>query len=893
MTARWLAVGAALFALAGCKSRPLEAGRYACDPTVTQEALDTAQCPGEWRCGLERYCHAIGDTTVAWTCASDLDCEAGWKCGLSATRDRHECHDPERPDAGLACEVDGDCVAGWRCGVGATCVDPAEDALVPDSPAAIGASDRVSPLLVTEPVTLFSASAVLTGFSSDDRRLLAYVSGGNLHFVDQYVGADLRLGTNPHRYFDVGDAGAVAALSAYGLDAYDRIGPYDEDFTDNPDPRAFLLRPDGGLAEVTVLSDGGIRWQEPMTDYFGNIVTVKANRLKMSDPVPETPPMGLAFNTVPADKYLRFDSSTLWIEEDLSVMSDWTDFAGVPDNEIHDMSAMRPDPGHLCVFAADNRGLFISQVYASNGPSFYAFEPVNIPPFFPNQVCSPPSYRIQALNLKGRDWMAVTAQPLVGGQPDLSSPAEVALIDMRALWPTEGDAGLPSLACSTSGDNCSSVPGDTLPFKVAIGPCEACPVGAPTSVTPVVLESGEGALETRCPLASADGGQTEATFLIRAGKSVFSGACSRESVVGESSLLSDVVVARSSNNGQLGFAGLHGQLWTGAVSSEAQSLTLDRAPVGLVRFTPAGSTAKPIAFTSQLMAWPATGVGFLVHGFQRGDTGRPAAPVQGHADWFLLQNKQVLDLSSVGASGPRTAAFVGAAGPSLAEPTFAATVPTGTGGTALVVSSYDTVYEANVSSLAGGNGPPMTLPSRMAPQPGLPIRSLAGIPPRLGPSGELPRLQAYALVGSRVFELVADPANRWRSNELKLPPSEVPVKVLADRGRARVGFSDGSLYALPSVLPVGVPLAASDQPAVDYVTACGGVFALADTGLFRLTWRSDDPVGTWTPVDLSAGPPAPRFEGGRVHALGDELYLFTAFGETYRVKLSGCPASAQ
>ena len=63
-----------LLFLASCKPLVVEQGRYACDPNGNRE-VGSAQCPGNSRCGLEGYCHAVGEG-AKWKCADASDCDA-------------------------------------------------------------------------------------------------------------------------------------------------------------------------------------------------------------------------------------------------------------------------------------------------------------------------------------------------------------------------------------------------------------------------------------------------------------------------------------------------------------------------------------------------------------------------------------------------------------------------------------------------------------------------------------------------------------------------------------------------------------------------------------------------------------------------------------------------
>lgn len=108
-------VALVLLAFAGC--RPIELGpeRYPCDAKGNRE-VGSAQCPGASRCGLEGFCHGVGDITVTWKCESASDCERDWQCGVGLDGVSRECHDPASPED-HRCLTSADCSGGWTCGL--------------------------------------------------------------------------------------------------------------------------------------------------------------------------------------------------------------------------------------------------------------------------------------------------------------------------------------------------------------------------------------------------------------------------------------------------------------------------------------------------------------------------------------------------------------------------------------------------------------------------------------------------------------------------------------------------------------------------------------------------------------------------------------------------------
>lgn len=113
--------------LSACPAVEVPPGRYTCDPSGDRSPR-SSQCPGETRCGLEGFCHTLGDTSTGWRCATAEDCEGGFLCGLSPDGVTRQCHDPA-VGADLRCDTSADCAAAWICGLDAErvrrCHDPA------------------------------------------------------------------------------------------------------------------------------------------------------------------------------------------------------------------------------------------------------------------------------------------------------------------------------------------------------------------------------------------------------------------------------------------------------------------------------------------------------------------------------------------------------------------------------------------------------------------------------------------------------------------------------------------------------------------------------------------------------------------------------------------------
>lgn len=262
----------------GCTScSDVGPGRYACDPKLKAGTPEgDAQCPGSSRCGLEGFCHDLGDVSRAWKCEADSDCENGYACGLARDHLSRECHDPGVADAGYACEQDRDCVRGWhcgvqqlcydravagsyacrrdagvddcapgwrcgrddrchdtqvagpyaclddkdceqfwRCGLDHQCIDPAIDALRAVN-TTLGGIAKTNPLLLDHAPDLIAASPVQRAQFNAPRQFISYVDRGDITVLNLSVGGTPPIGTNPHKIQVLPDAGPITSLATLG-----------------------------------------------------------------------------------------------------------------------------------------------------------------------------------------------------------------------------------------------------------------------------------------------------------------------------------------------------------------------------------------------------------------------------------------------------------------------------------------------------------------------------------------------------------------------------------------------------------------------------------------------------------------------------------------------------
>lgn len=118
----------------------------------------------------------------------------------------------------------------------------------------------------------------------------------------------------------------------------------------------------------------------------------------------------------------------------------------------------------------------------------------------------------------------------------------------------------------------------------------------------------------------------------------------------------------------------------------------------------------------------------------------------------------------------------------------------------------------------------------------------------------------------------------------------VPLKnwlsVWNDGDRFRLGYDDGTLYSLPSLVPLSNP---SPTPVSSYATFCRIVYAATADGLVRLDSDAGGGSAGWIAVSLPSpldGPGA--LTGGRLYSTGNELDVF-AGGKAVKLVAANCP----
>jgi hypothetical protein len=320
-------------------------------------------------------------------------------------------------------------------------------------------------------------------------------------------------------------------------------------------------------------------------------------------------------------------------------------------------------------------------------------------------------------------------------------------------------------------------------------------------------------------------------------------------------------------------AGSHGQVWDLITqTSYVRTLTLDRPrPFYLRGGAPAAAAPNPNEYYGTMEFRFQADLG-LVSTFFPMDA-LPLAAVDGHLSWArtgLNNNYGVVDLSTGTGVG---VAYTGYDADSIAVPV----------GSVMLSTARDQLFTADFQPPDGGVLPWPTL--RLVPEPYVPIISLAVL--------DLPNeISGYALTNNALHAFHGPNDLPWRSERVAMPEHEW-VKVWTDGTRGRLGYRDGTVYALPSRVPIAPALPAGQQVS-DYTTLCDVPLALAPNALYRLEANPDaGPIGVWTEqsLDSAISPSVDRgLSDAQLWRDVDSVYLVTGFGTVVHLRpAGGCP----
>ncbi len=842
--------------ICGCTAPSPGPGRYSCSRDAGEEALGAEQCPENYRCGLENYCHRLGDVGTAWRCETDDDCENGYHCGLDAARQVRQCQDSEKPGP-FACFVDADCVPPWRCGVdgvchargvaaeyacradgGApddqwcelgwrcstdgTCTDPAADALRPYTPAPFPSGDVAGLAPAVGPIDRFSVSQVFASGLGAGTQLVAIVEGGKLivHLVD-------RRGEQPPMRYDLGPAPATfAAHGSRGASGTPLA------ITDSV-PRVLTANAQGDLSIIALAPDGG---------FSETTAGPGARRFSQGTAAVGLAPRTIAWQPTPTSFVAVSGAEDLWNGGyDVAI---GVAFGAVPGNAVLDIVGVRAKPDREAVYAVDQRGVWLLDRAVGGSDCFL---PLVVPPLSnPHCAGAPAAHRPTRLSALGINDLAVAAEAPDGGGETLT------VLDTSQVW--AGDH-----TCFAASNPCGA---DRVPVSIALGPCRACPAGGLIEFS--LLEGGaRPRVELAC--GEADGGAID-HYVLTAGTGAVP-TCTRALVAGEPALFSAGTLLRPEQRaiGQVAWSDGARHAWAGPTAATALSLTLDRAPQVVVL---RDGALGPFAMTQQMTARPEPGFGL----FEEPGVGAIAG-VAGKPAWAVLKDGQVVDLST--AQRAAEGRLVGKVGPVALElPSTAAEVPVATGKRALVVTSGFTLLAGEVDPAAVATVAPRHT-SRAQ------LRSISFPRPATGAY-----VEGFAVSGGNVVRLIAAGLSQWSEATVALPPTLSPLEVWHDLERGRVGFTDGTVMSLPSRVPLAPPIG---DEVLDYAQACGHQLALTRTALYRLESVGGQTVGRWVKQPLPDGFGADGFLGGRAFGLGEALFVFTRGGAVARWQFTACP----
>ncbi len=886
----------ALLLLASCTPGPLEGGAYRCDFGGPVD-----QCPENWRCGLESYCHFLGDVSRPWRCNTAAQCEANYQCGLDSARDGGECHNPAvgvsypcfadtHCTAGWHCGPEGrcydrsiptdfvcrpsagDCADGWRCGLNGRCqnqdagapyacrtdaglddswceqgfrcapegqcLDPRQDALREVSFQPPTALTKINPL-VRQPLERFSVGQYYDAGFGEGRQMVAWVTGGELFARVTGLAPDGGAVEVPLGTWDAGTA--LLAMGSRGETA-DSIAI----FYDNV-PRLITLGA-AGLETIQVLQSGATLREEIQVPH-------PVTQLRQGSVFGDESPHVAAFSEAP-DRYSRLmgGPATARFVGDFLEDGSGTSFAAVPNNKIVEMALVRGSFQIECAFVVDRRGLWVAQ-NGINVNDSWDFAPIEVPGLT-NDSCrasADNNERISQLVPLGRDWLGYLSTVADAG-------TRASILDLRGLW----NRTTPSFCSTDNFLGCTNA--DRIPIDRRMGPCVVCSGGQVLDLGLVEDGVGNPHLELRC--GSADGGTTG--FFTATPRPQGTG-CDIAIAGGDSSLFTRPALIRAEQPapGRVAWGSSDGFIWSGASASGARSELLDRAPAVVARRSPATTDVRVFTGDSAATFQPDFG---LLTSFSAGViSGIANAP-----EWVVTRDRLLLNLAGNTSSVGDQLGVVGLVSNIFVAPFNGVRVTASNAHSALLVSAGSNIFSGEVEGLPPY--PPLTLKA-VAPSQ---IDSLAVS--TKAPPGVY--LRGYVVTPNGVLRLNAVTATQWGFEPISLPASLLPREVWFEDDRARVGFADGTVYSLPSRVPIASPLTDGVE---DFAQLCGQQLALGAGGLFRLEAEAGKSLGQWKPIALGVFQ-AGGFTGARLHATGATLYVFKRTGEAARLDFPGCTA---
>lgn len=853
---------AALAAVVSCKAcvtldRPLG---FPCNPDASMAG---SECPTSFRCGLEGRCHAR-DAGAAYPCHADSDCEGPWRCGLERV-----CHERDA-GAAYACETDEDCEAQWRCGPAKRCVDATFDALVlPD--AGFGAADT----RLLFPNVPSGSGAV---GSSQGAQLSVVGTGGCRFDFDARSYSWERDGVlTKHVDFPDGFALVPPGLPM-GMECGNlpRLLHTISGSTQVPGPVVALA---DALTETAVLLADGQLCRQRFSPSTGTI-----RRLECVAPFQRGPPShlrGTAFGlqVEPNPGYLAWSNDAVWW-----MPSDAGIAAGpftIPGGVILDALATETGSGMgLIAFTSDALHLarwdgtdFVSP---DGGLGTWGVQSSTFP------VGASPH---RALHQRG-DRIFITSGDTTVVADRNPMMTNTLLLDFGpAQW-----RQLPFVTLRTCAND-----GNT---DLTLAPSEAFQQLGVISR----CASDAGRLGGRVPMKTS---AWNTQLLVPVGPlDNYSAAPSSP----QAWFFSAPTRTGSGHPDATVWADALGHLWS--VDDHAQvlnALVPDR-PVSWV-----GGDSRLIKVGTAAINWAQEKAGELGTGFLNGgnwnvspDGGFEAGFISGpilrvgavrgalEADVLVLppalfaRGVLVGDFSRLYATSNDT--------DTVRAPLDISLLQRGAR-RHLLWRSLDTVWLVTLEE----GPPPGFEPGRLEqlPQPQRRLTPLVGqaiTSMAWSPAVAADRfLDGYLVAGSRLFSFSALNERVWRNDEVIVGRDE-PVDVFFDRGRARVGLRDGSLWSLPSRVQLAPAFLTAEGLAQGFANVCGQTLAVSASNVLRLEWDATQSLGTWKPLALppgvvatSATPGPAPFASSRLMTLDRDALLVHDNGVAWRISFGGCP----
>lgn len=831
------------------------------------------QCLAGWRCGLDGFCFDPQRERVA-ACQSDLDCAPRYRCGpplSTAASPEPRCREREI-GAAYACGADADCEGGWRCGLAGTCLDTSRESLAPSTPPLALASSKVSSLLDT---TALADVAVSDRFEVDatcevlatTREIVSLISAsGELQRL--LVPGSIPDGTVVD--CDAGRPGAARGLRSpmtlerFSLDAGAVLALAQANAT------TFVLLEGGKLcragADRQVSCEAiGFAARELRTTKDGFVFVFNASVFRMLD---------------------KRDGG-------------WSPLLDVEDTNgdavsLHEVAELRPWRTNTAVLVASTERGFFQIAVDDFGRRLDGGWP-----------------------LPG-DWTPASAGGLECGGPATEVPLGLSYDEVRdqVLVRVRGRA--------------SGVEGARVAVWEEGRQVDCAPLGFGTpgqdggGYAPTVLSHSCADASQR--LGSASVGQPELAQLVSAGRAaqtfearclgvdggleiVQRGAEGTASIGNPAALLAEpfehpAVMRSRSNLSRSVAVGPSGAVWF-ELGASRLPLLLDRNPLGLSTL-PDGGSPRFVVGTRDVAGTVVPGRALLVGGNFAPVSGLGLA-VSGREDlrWEAISgDRPAWSLVSADFQPSVTQQAVFVRGEEEPQPVALTTAldhfsapfllaPQGSpdGGTLVLVSAFDALLAADVTralaapfdSRRDSLAALPTLTVRAVPLSRSPITSLLALRPQPDPTGRVRLAEGYLVSSGRLFRFEGDNEVVWRTKELEVPFGE-PHELLAQQGRARLGYRSGEVFSLPSRVPLA-PALPGGEPVLDFLPHCQSLLALTRAGLFRLEVLGTEVQGRWVPVPLPASPGA----GASLFSRGREVLLVSAEGTTRTVTGWSCP----